>query len=799
MLNPFSIISSYVSKKLQRREMRKKGLVQSKKTKRLKQDDGISSAVERSKILGVAILFLVWVACVIALMASPYDPMEFAPVLKQKAPVTVRTDFDFSYVDHARTAQARKRAEDAVPLTYRLNENACNRSIKAAKTIFRELPNVQNGTIPDSIKKEFPQSVKAYKRISPSLASVMNFLLQKEKNRNAILGYLEERLYRGILPEIAKNQRFNNIKIKIRKGAGLERPQSAATIPDKTEAVAEIVNKAIANVAPDNRNDIREILTTILSEVVRSNLVYDREATERDRKRVAANIAPIAVMVRKNSIITKKDEVIDQPTLDLCNAYLKAKYERMSTEKARAKFISSALLSLFLIAISGLYLSHVHPEIVVSNQKMGLVAMVVIITLGLDFLAVDVFRRLAAVFDLHPGAIFCAIPIALASAVLSVMIGLRVAFFAGLFISFITAMQLGNSFSMAINGMIVSSVVALTVRYRRNYKSYCLAAAGAVLVTAPIVRLVNVKIFFSDSWYPIPDIILTGTANALVVALLSLAVIFILEPIFQITSDMSLLVLCDFNHPLLRRLQLEAPGTYHHSLVVATLADQAATAIGANPIKARAVSLFHDIGKIEKPSYFTENQMSEESKHANLNPTMSALVIINHVKDGVNLAIKHKLKRIIRDGIEQHHGTDLVAYFYHEALEEARQKNNSINESDFRYPGPLPKEKEVAILSLADACEAASRSLQKPTPAKIEALVWEIMRKRIRSGQLDEADLTFGELAKVRKSFTATLTTMMHGRIAYPKDDEDKNEDELFLAAREQTQAKHKKAKKDSA
>ena len=797
MFNPFSIISSYIAKKLQRHEMRKKGLVQSKKAKRLKQDDGISSAVERSKTLGVAILFIIWAVCVLVLMASPYDPMEFAPVLKQKAPTTVRATFDFSYVDHTKTAQARKRAEEAVPLTYRLDEKTCARSIKAAKTIFRALPTIRNGKIPDTILRDFPRSVKAYKSLSPGLASVMDFVLIREQNGNAILKPLEERLYHGILPEAAKSRRFEGLKIKIRKGTGLERPQLASTIPNKTEAVAEIADKAVANVAPGNRDAARKILSIILSEVVESNLIYDRNATEENRKIAAKNIAPVTVVVKKNSVITQKDKVIDQPALDRCNAYLKAKHERMSTEKARAKFISSALLSLFLIAISGLYLSHVHPEIVVSNQKMGLIAMVVIITLGLNFLAIDVFRRLAAAFAIHPGAIFCAIPIALASTVLSVMIGLRVAFFAGLFISFITAMQLDNSFPMALNGMIVSSVAALAVRHRRNYKSYCLAAAAAVLLTAPIVRLVNVRIFFSDSWYPIFDIILTGAANALVVALLSLAVIFILEPIFQITSDMSLLVLCDFNHTLLRKLQLEAPGTYHHSLVVATLAEQAATSIGANPIKARAVSLFHDIGKIEKPSYFTENQTSEESKHEKLNPTMSALVIINHVKDGVNLAMKHKLKKIIRDGIEQHHGTDLVAYFYHEALEEARQKNSSINESDFRYPGPLPKEKEVAILSLADACEAASRSLQKPTPAKIEALVWEILRKRIRSGQLDEANLSFGELSKVRKSFTTTLTTMMHGRIAYPKDDEDKHEDELFMAAREQSQAGHKKIKKD--
>jgi len=245
---------------------------------------------------------------------------------------------------------------------------------------------------------------------------------------------------------------------------------------------------------------------------------------------------------------------------------------------------------------------------------------------------------------------------------------------------------------------------------------------------------------------------------------------------------MTLLLLCDYNHPLLKRLQLEAPGTYHHSLVVSTLTEHAAQTIGANPIRARVVALFHDIGKVVKPEYFTENQHDGDSKHARLNPRMSSLIILNHVKEGTDMAFKHKLRKIIRDGIQQHHGTDLVFYFYNQALEEARQKNTSVDEHDYRYSGPLPREKEVVILSLADAAEAASRSLQKPTPQKIDALIWEIFRKRIRNGQLDDANLTFGELKKVRESFVSTLTTMMHGRIAYPKDQEENDEGDLFVA-----------------
>jgi len=243
---------------------------------------------------------------------------------------------------------------------------------------------------------------------------------------------------------------------------------------------------------------------------------------------------------------------------------------------------------------------------------------------------------------------------------------------------------------------------------------------------------------------------------------------------------MSLLVLCDYNHPLLKRLQLEAPGTYHHSLMVATLSDQAAREIGASPIRARACALFHDIGKLHMPAYFTENNMGAENKHDSLSPKLSVAVIQNHVKEGLKLAKKFKLPEIVRKSIEQHHGNDVVSFFYRRAVESRDAQSDQVLESDFKYPGLPPKEKEVVIVSLADVCEAASRAMaSSPTPQKISELIGELFRKKMRDGQLERADLTFAELAKLRDSFVKTLSQMAHTRIAYPKEEED-DEGDLF-------------------
>jgi putative nucleotidyltransferase with HDIG domain len=456
------------------------------------------------------------------------------------------------------------------------------------------------------------------------------------------------------------------------------------------------------------------------------------------------------------------------------------------------KLISAAFISLVVILLSCMYLNHFCPGIITSNHKAGLIAVVLIISLGINYFTAYYFYKLSAVFNLHPMLLPVMLPIAMGPIILSPMLGMRIAHFTSLFVAIIAAMQFDNSFSLLINSIIVCGISAYVVRHRPNHPSYFINAAFTIGLSTTLLSIINLFII-GKNFDLLYKITILGFVNGIMTAIMSLCLLFILEIIFQISTDMTLLLLCDYNHILLKRLQLEAPGTYHHSLVVSTLAEQAAKAIGANPVKARVIAIFHDIGKMIKPEYFTENNPDATKKHNRLSPRMSSLIVLNHVKEGTDLAIKNKLRKIIRDGIQQHHGTDIVYSFYRQALDEARAKMTSVDEHDFRYSGPLPKEKEVVILSLADPVEAASRSMLKPTPSKIEALVWEIMRKRIRNGQLDEADLTFGELKKIKESFVSTLTTMMHVRVAYPKDEDDsEDESDLFLALQKNSKTEEK-------
>ncbi len=260
-----------------------------------------------------------------------------------------------------------------------------------------------------------------------------------------------------------------------------------------------------------------------------------------------------------------------------------------------------------------------------------------------------------------------------------------------------------------------------------------------------------------------------------------------LESLFRITTRVRWLELADLNHPLLRRMTIEAPGTFQHSLAVANLAEGACEAVGANPTMARVCSYFHDIGKLVKPEYFTENMRHDRNPHDDLAPTMSALIIIAHVKEGISLALEYKLNQDIIDIIRQHHGTSMVYYFYKKALDQQQAARTDgkiasmhdedlpeVSESSFRYGGPKPLTREAAIVSLADSIESAARSMERVTPQKIEQLITDIIRKRVADGQLDDCDLKFRDLEEIAEAFRHTLSSMMHSRVAYPEDKDTK-------------------------
>ncbi len=326
---------------------------------------------------------------------------------------------------------------------------------------------------------------------------------------------------------------------------------------------------------------------------------------------------------------------------------------------------------------------------------------------------------------------------------------------------------LENSFFFAVYFLIGSVVGAHSVVYSEDRSTLIKAGAKIGLVN---ILTILCQSLISHRWISLESgfNLLFGFLGGFVAALVVIGILPLLEWIFGYTTNIRLLELANMNQPLLKQLILEAPGTYHHCMVVSTMAETAARSVNANPLLARVSAYYHDIGKITKADYFIENQGAGENKHENLTPSMSSLILIAHVKDGVDLAQKHKLGKKITDIIQQHHGTALIAYFYQKAKEQEKPEMEQVEEETFRYPGPKPQTKEAALVLLADSVEAASRTLSQPTPARLQGLVQKIINSIFTDGQLDECDLTLKDLHQIAKSFHTILAGIHHQRLEYP-------------------------------
>ncbi len=388
---------------------------------------------------------------------------------------------------------------------------------------------------------------------------------------------------------------------------------------------------------------------------------------------------------------------------------------------------------------------------------------------------------------------FFLVPFALAPMLFGVLLGRAVASFAAVYVTLIGCLLvpqqdvLGYMILSLVSGM-TTVLLAYQLRKRIQLLQAGLAVGAVTLLLGMILGRLNIAACFGSDAMDHLQVFLSGGAAAFGTAVMTALLISGLLPIFeggfQLTTDISWLELSDLNHKLLRQMQLEAPGTFHHSLVVAALAEAAAEKIGANAPMCRVCSYFHDVGKLKKPGYFIENQHGDaENPHDTLTPTMSSLIIIAHVKDGVDLAVKNKLNPRIIDVIQEHHGDSLVYFFYRRAQEQKKNEMDKVDrrienpedlpnveEKNFRYSGPRPSTRESGIIALADTVESASRALRKPTPAKIKAMVDDLVYAKINDGQLDDCPLTLRELVAVKDSFSSTLRSMLHSRIDYPKE-----------------------------
>ncbi len=447
----------------------------------------------------------------------------------------------------------------------------------------------------------------------------------------------------------------------------------------------------------------------------------------------------------------------------------------------------SSVFALATLFAAGLFIYIASPETIQSNSKTGLLASIVLIAL---MAARTILYFWGFTDHPHSEIILFLLPFAIVPLMATIMLNSVLAIASGIWAVMIMALMsvqtmshtADSIFTLLVTGILVTVIAATTAR---NIKTRSKALRTASVVG--LAEIVCVLGFTALNWQKIDVTLVLHMAGSCILsaffsALLVLLIMPALESLFNVATNITLLELSDLSHPLLQRLALEAPGTYHHSLVVANLSQAAADEIGANPLLARVSAYFHDVGKLTKPGLFAENISLHNNPHDNLSPSMSTLVITSHVKEGLSLAMLYKIPVIVRKAIREHHGTSVLSFFHHKAKEQLElgiedkspqaSDRRKVDERDFRYSGPKPSDRESAIICLADAVEAASRSLEKPTPAHIQDLVDDIVKQRILDGQLDESGLKLSDLARIKRAFVFTLTNMVHTRIPYPKDED---------------------------
>ncbi|AJD29913.1 MULTISPECIES: HD family phosphohydrolase [Clostridium] len=495
-------------------------------------------------------------------------------------------------------------------------------------------------------------------------------------------------------------------------------------------------------------NPLRQLAINIAYSEIKPNFYYDKEKTEELKKETLKNTPP--VMIKKDQTIVKEGEPVSKYQLDLLKD---VGLLNNNNNFEWYVFIGLGVLIALVLFIQYAYIYKFYNE--VFNDLNSLV----LISLN-NCIAILLARSM---YTISPFLI----PLASIPMILTLLLNYKISLFTSLVNCILIAVAV--NFEVEIILIAIMSVVLGSTILRKMQERNDILYASSYIAIINVILTFSAGFLLSNSVIDVSKKALFTLIGGVLSAILTIGLLPLFENLFGIVTTIKLLELSNPNNPLLKKLLLEAPGTYHHSILVGNLAEVAAEVVNGNPVLARVSAYYHDIGKTKRPYFFKENQIGKENPHDKISPNLSTLIITSHVKDGLELAKEYKIPKVIQDIIQQHHGTSLVKYFY------ITMKNNSerpedVNEEDFRYQGPIPKSKEAAIIMLADGVEAAVRSINDPTKGKIEEMVNKIIKARLDEGQLDDCDLTLKEIGLIRDAFLKVLISIYHQRIEYPED-----------------------------
>ncbi|MCQ2352028.1 MAG: HDIG domain-containing protein [Victivallaceae bacterium] len=720
--------------------------------------DKFEGILSQSSVPGITLLVMVWAVCALFLTLAVSRQRDANWKIGDISTVTLWARCAFEYEDIEATAEKRADAQKKATLYFRIDP-------KKSRQLEEKFTDFLDAVIQRNAGKEVDFSSAGNLAARNASTELIKYVAPRNEDfKTRALRAIN----RGIISDALLRQ-YNNperaVKIEDLYGNTNHYQLTLADCRTPEAAVKEIF---FAEEKIELFNEFRQIISSVFDSD--GNLVPDPDKIAAAEK-AAVVVEPVMRRVEEKDLLLEKGTVIT----DAIRKKLDAERKQLPRDFEYNMLIINLICGLSLLAVVLIYLVILRPRIIRQPREMAVASIVIAASLWVNYLVVVNFSEL----HFLPQLIVCAVPITLPMVLLSVTLGLRAAFCCGFLTATVTTLMVSSTahpqLSLAVRWLFIGGVSALIVHRVVSYRSFFIRT---FLASTILNLLFNLDILYQTQGWGIAELKEIGSVIVLtgfLCAILALVMIFFLELLFNLDTNMALTVLANLNHPLLERLKREAPGTMFHSITVATLAEDAAIAIGANALRAKVGALFHDIGKLAMPQYFTENNRGG-NKHLLLAPRISSLIIRDHVTKGLEFARQYRLFRYIRDAIATHHGDDLTRYFYLLALKKQRdagEPESSVLEAEYRYDGPPPDLKELAIISLADACEAASRSLPNPSEPRIREMVEKIIGDRLKNGQLRKAELTLAELDAIKNCFIKTLVNINHGRIAYNVEEKD--------------------------
>lgn len=709
------------------------------------------------------------------------------------AETDIKAPKDFLFEDKAATAANQQHAVEKVLTVYDYDPNLLLKLTRDIDSAFEEMRNVlrqaagdvstpDDGVAPKGpadeaaneaepeTKEELIWSKKAdfEKMLGVPLSSGAFKLLENEAFSENISYLLTK-----ILDEILENGVVANKEILLKesdRGIVLREidGKTEKTVTnlrqyyglDQSKVMVRIVGEPLLR---DLSYNLRNLIVDIVQQLIHPNITLNRNETEERRKEAARAIKPVFYKIKAGEMLLREGERVTETHL----LKLKALEAQSENKGILAKSIGGAVIAMsLLIVLYVLYAPTLTSKAGGLNRNLLFITSVFIFFLIIAKLFASYSDSMTAGASgfITPRTLFYIIPAASGSMMLCLFLGLDLAIAFAVLLAIFTTAIFNAHIEVFVYLLINGTMAAYWVQRCRERKVFIKAGLKLGLLNAVLAVAAEI---YSGNWvaYSLAGDAAFAFIGGIGAGVVTAGLAPLMELAFGYTTDITLLELANLDRPLLRRLMIEAPGTYHHSMVVGTMVEAAASEIGANPLLAKVCGYYHDIGKINKPLYFIENQRGGVNRHDKLAPSMSSLILIAHVKNGVEMARKNKLGQSIIDTIQQHHGTSLIQYFY----EKARQLKGKdrVNINDFRYPGPRPQTIEAGLVMLADVLEAASRTLENPTPARIQRLVQELVNKVFSDGQLDHCELTLKDLHDIARSFNKILTAIHHHRIEY--------------------------------